>query len=210
MRLQHRRRIADEQRPPAQHVLHQRREVVDQRPLVHDLALDLLGRDRVERSEGLAALRCTDGEARHQHALRRGKDHVGAEVAMDDAGLLRLGEGLADLLRDRDRLRRRQRPLLRQGLGERAARKRRVGLPGAALELAAAEHLRDARVIDALQLTQLSQAVLEHERGREARRVVRGELHPRAAGIGGVVDRRAGPGPHRADDRESVDARPRR
>ena len=178
---------AGEERRTGQQLVGDRGQVVDERALVDDLARDLLGCDRIDRTEGRATARLADGEAHDLDARMGREDHVGAEVAMDDADLLRGQERLADRVHGLAHLG----PAELARVGQRLAHDRLGDLVDATLtKLAAVDDLGQLRRIDGLELAKLAERSLADQRRRKACVGVDGDVNVLAARVFGRVGRR--------------------
>ena len=118
-----------ERRQAAQHAIERRAQAVDVGARIERLGAHLLGRHVVRRADHRAAERdrrrllalAQLRQAEIQHlgvlgsvAARDGHEVLGLEVAVNDPGLVRLGERGADLDEQLGRARERQRPLARE------------------------------------------------------------------------------------------------
>ncbi len=176
-----------EQRTAAHHPLHERRHVVDQRALVDDLPLDLLGGDGHQRPRA-SGLRFSDREASHPNALGAREDDIGTEVAMNHADTLRLKQGFTDLYRQRRSVFGRQRTGL-QMLGQRLLRANVRDLEDTVAVFASMDDAEDPGRENALELPKLTEASLEREARGKTGAVVDRDPHGRCLSVGRSVGR---------------------
>jgi hypothetical protein len=108
--VEHRFAIAFEQRASAQHPVHQRREVVDERALIDDFPLDLLGCHRLQGSEAARALWFAHAEPRDTHPFGAGKHDIRPQVTVHHPHPLRFEQCLTNLHDDPGCIRDRQGP----------------------------------------------------------------------------------------------------
>jgi len=138
---QHGCRVALEKGLPRQQLMHQSRQVVDQRPLIYDAPLHLLGCNGLEWAKARPSAGLAHGEAGHSQCPLVSQNHVCAEVSVDDPNLLRGKESLSYLCHHGCSLLRRKPSALRlQAFRQRRCSHRRVHLVRAsAVELPTAE-----------------------------------------------------------------------